>query len=249
MMKKTSKITIIASLLVASVVNAQEFYTCVPKKSWWKDTMGESIRNNVPSADSLAEAVAKGMKSLQKDEWQLITRIDFSKILNDSNLSSQNLVVSDSFLLPGSYKFKLVLKNKNGVLLGSFLTITTLNNNEKLFFDSYAISCFYEYHINKVLDFIKKYSLNALKFVQNRNLINLTNCDSSNNFYNIGIGLVRVGNVVLFSYEHISKYYNDKLYDENFVVNERVNDSNCKWLSQNPLNIFRYSTLEVYKQE
>ena len=247
MIKKSSKITILASLLIASTINAQEFYTCVPKKSWWKDTMGESIRNNVPSADSLAEAVAKGMKSLQKkDEWQLITRIDFSKILNDSNLNSQNLVVGDSFLLPGNYKFKLLLKNESGVLLGSFITITTLNNNEKLFcFEILSYNCMND-NQNRIREFLEKYDLDTLKFVQNRNLIDLPTCKPD---YNIGIGLLRIGNVALFSYEHISSWSGGKLYDENFIVNERVNDNNYRWLSKNPLNIFRYSTLEVYKQE
>ena len=39
MIKKTSKITLLSAVLLAGVVNAQEFYTCVPKKSWWIDVV------------------------------------------------------------------------------------------------------------------------------------------------------------------------------------------------------------------
>ncbi len=85
MIKKTSKITILASLLVAGMVNAQEFYTCVPKKSWWKNTMSESIKSSVLSANDIANAVAKGIKESNKKEWRLVniftsswsSRIDF----------------------------------------------------------------------------------------------------------------------------------------------------------------------------
>ncbi len=43
--KQISKITLLSAMLLAGVVNAQEFYTCVPKKSWWKDIMTESIKD------------------------------------------------------------------------------------------------------------------------------------------------------------------------------------------------------------
>ncbi len=45
--KQISKISMLASLLVASTINAQEFYTCVPKKSWWKDVMTESVEKGI----------------------------------------------------------------------------------------------------------------------------------------------------------------------------------------------------------
>ncbi len=92
MIKTTSKITILASLLVATMVNAQEFYTCVPKKSWWKDTMGESIRNNVPSAHAIANAVAGSIPKPQSG-WKLIKKIHLGEI--------------DIPLTFGKYKIKL----------------------------------------------------------------------------------------------------------------------------------------------
>ncbi len=39
MKKQISKVSMLASLLVATMVKAQEFYTCVPKKSWWIDVV------------------------------------------------------------------------------------------------------------------------------------------------------------------------------------------------------------------
>ena len=42
--KKISKISMVASLLVAGIVNAQEFYTCVPKKDWWIDVVREGSK-------------------------------------------------------------------------------------------------------------------------------------------------------------------------------------------------------------
>ncbi len=47
MKKQISKISMLASLLVATMVNAQEFYTCVPKKSWWSDVMSNSVAQGI----------------------------------------------------------------------------------------------------------------------------------------------------------------------------------------------------------
>ena len=96
-----------------------------------------------------------------------------------------------------------------------------------------------------MLNFIKKYNSNVIKFVQNRNLISLPDCKYN---YNIGIGLLKIGNVILFGYEHISNWFGEKLYDENYIVNEQVHSGNHSWLAYHPLNVFRYSTLEIYKQ-
>lgn len=61
---KISKITMVASLLVVGIVNAQEFYTCVPKKDWLKNTIKESV------------------KEQKKEEWKLIDSVDVIKKKN-----------------------------------------------------------------------------------------------------------------------------------------------------------------------
>ncbi len=68
MMKKTSKITLLIAMLVATMVNAQEFYTCVPKKSWWKDTINESVSNSLQNPDKLAEIIANGIVNSKEKE-------------------------------------------------------------------------------------------------------------------------------------------------------------------------------------
>jgi len=60
--KQISKITMMASLLLAGMVNAQEFYTCVPKKSWWSDVMTESVE--------------KGIDKTKVKKWRLIEEFD-----------------------------------------------------------------------------------------------------------------------------------------------------------------------------
>ena len=62
--KPVSKITVLSAMLLAGVVNAQEFYTCVPKKNWWKDTIKESV----PSVDSLKNVIRESVKNGIKDE-------------------------------------------------------------------------------------------------------------------------------------------------------------------------------------
>lgn len=78
MKKQISKITMMASLLVASAINAQEFYTCVPKKSWWVDTMSESIRNSVPSANAIAKAVNNPKN--KPSTWKFVREIESGSI-------------------------------------------------------------------------------------------------------------------------------------------------------------------------
>ena len=115
MKKQISKVSMLASLLVAGIVNAQEFYTCVPKKSWW----GDVIRENVE----------KGVRKGQRQEWTYITTIDFTKIINDDNLNKDNLSIFNGFLSPGTYRFKLNLKHKNGTILNIFENKLDLNKN------------------------------------------------------------------------------------------------------------------------
>ena len=38
---RINKITLLASLFVSGITIAQEFYTCVPKKDWWRKTVNE----------------------------------------------------------------------------------------------------------------------------------------------------------------------------------------------------------------
>ena len=96
MIKKTSKITMITALVLAGVVNAQEFYTCVPKKSWWKDTIKESIpsqeilkeikeslSNNFQNADKLAEIIAKGIRNSKKTIWKKIVYLKITSPISD----------------------------------------------------------------------------------------------------------------------------------------------------------------------
>lgn len=63
MMKKTSKITLLSAMLVASTINAQEFYTCVPKQNWWRST----IQTSVPNVDAIADAVARAIRNNNKE--------------------------------------------------------------------------------------------------------------------------------------------------------------------------------------
>ncbi len=65
MIKKTSKITILASLLVATMVNAQEFYTCVPKQNWWKSTIQMSVPNSSTELNSLIKEMREQKILLQ----------------------------------------------------------------------------------------------------------------------------------------------------------------------------------------
>ena len=60
-------------MLVAGVVNAQEFYTCVPKKNWWKDT----IKEGVPSANDIANAVKGAIPQQPSSGWKLVKRLEF----------------------------------------------------------------------------------------------------------------------------------------------------------------------------
>ncbi len=43
---KISKITILTALFIGGIVNAQEFYTCVPKRNWWLDIVREGNLKN-----------------------------------------------------------------------------------------------------------------------------------------------------------------------------------------------------------
>ena len=68
MKKQISKITMMASLLLAGMVNAQEFYTCVPKKN--------TIMNiNINNVDELAKAITKGVKeNTQEEQWKIVDK-------------------------------------------------------------------------------------------------------------------------------------------------------------------------------
>ena len=106
MKKQISKITMMASLLVATMVNAQEFYTCVPKKSWWSDI----IKSNVPSASDIANAIPK--PQAPTPNWRLIKK----GTAPDINLT----------LEPGKYKF--ILKTQYGKTIQSIVDSPTTAN-------------------------------------------------------------------------------------------------------------------------
>ena len=64
MKNKVNKITMLTVLLVTGIVNAQEFYTCVPKKSWWENI----VKNNC--------------KNSNHSKWNLIKDVKFSNVIN-----------------------------------------------------------------------------------------------------------------------------------------------------------------------
>ena len=173
MIKTTSKITLLSAMLVATMVNAQEFYTCVPKKSWW----GDVIRENVE----------KGVRKGQRH----ITTIDFTKIINDRNLNENNLSIHPSFLSPGTYRFKLNLKHKNGTILNIFENKLDLNKNGYLFQGSFYGGFYSEY----LLNFINSQNYNKAVFIQNRNLKNL----DGSYYHRFGIKNIRINDIVLFT--------------------------------------------------
>ena len=75
--KRISKITLLSAMLVTGVVNAQEFYTCVPKKN--------TIMNiNINNVDELAKAIVKVVPAptpqQPSSDWKLIKKISFGKV-------------------------------------------------------------------------------------------------------------------------------------------------------------------------
>ena len=79
MKNKVSKITMLTALFVAGMVNAQEFYTCVPKKSWWENI----VKNNC--------------KNSNHSKWNLIKDVNFSNVINQITEVKFNIS-------PGKYK-------------------------------------------------------------------------------------------------------------------------------------------------
>ncbi len=221
MMKKTSKITLLSAMLVATMVNAQEFYTCVPKKSWW----GDVIRENVE----------KGVRKGQRQEWNHITTIDFTKIINDGNRNENNLSIYPGLLSPGTYRFKLNLKHQNGTILNIFENKLDLDKNGYLFQGSFVdIDCDWNLEFPEFLKFVKSYNYDRVIFIQDRNLRNII----TNSCYNIGIKILKLNNIVLFIYET----YRDNNNKQDYIIDDTPIDEYYK------NNIFRYSTLEIYKK-
>ncbi len=79
---KINKKILLASMLVTNLVSAQEYYTCVPKKDWWKNMIKEQ----------------------KKEEWKLVSNkpVIFRGALLDSLI---NLEITD-------YKLKLIKNNR-----------------------------------------------------------------------------------------------------------------------------------------
>ena len=129
--KRVSKVTLLSAMLIAGIVNAQEFYTCVPKKSWWKDTIKESIpseeilkeikeslSNNFQNADKLAEIIAKGIRNSKKTVWKKIVDLkitspisDFKQVLQPgyyrvtaAAAGSQEVIKEFSVITPSDFK-------------------------------------------------------------------------------------------------------------------------------------------------
>ena len=79
---KINKKILLASMLTANLVAAQEYYTCVPKKDWWKSTIKESI------------------KEQKKEEW---------KFIRSANVKRKKNWTKSLFLAPiGNLKIRLL---------------------------------------------------------------------------------------------------------------------------------------------
>ncbi len=84
MKKQISKISLLSAMLVATMVNAQEFYTCVPKRNWWSDLI----------KDGVEKGVTEGKKEIEENKWETI--IDLT--------TDSNPVELKQALLPGKYR-------------------------------------------------------------------------------------------------------------------------------------------------
>ena len=107
--KRISKITMVTTLLMAGVVNAQEFYTCVPKKSWWKDTIKESV----PSANDIANAMPKSNN--QPVSWSTILNLRPSSYQDEFKQT----------LYPGKYRVSAAAAGGERVIKEFTLTVPT----------------------------------------------------------------------------------------------------------------------------
>ncbi len=233
MKKQISKISMLASLLVATMVNAQEFYTCVPKKSWWGDVIRENTSNSLQNADKLAEIIANGIKNARKEEWSLVATVDLNS-KEEKEDTVQDIRISGSLFIPGKYKFKLLLKDYNKNILNIFEN--TINLNEKaLLFKSSLFGVWYFYTSYKFLNFIKRYNYDKVIFIQDRNLKNFNSSSR-----NIKIENIRLNDMVLFSYETTGENSNIQDY---IVHNKDI------YIDQYFRHVFfKYSTLEIYKK-
>ncbi len=144
MMKKTSKITLLSAMLLAGVVNAQEFYTCVPKKSWW----GDVIKSNVPSASDIANAIPK--PQAPTSNWRLIKIIE--------KVENVNLTLE-----PGKYKFILKIKNE---IKQNILNIPFTSS---LGFVGYSTYCSDRSRKDTLLNFLNNYDKKNLLYLERYN--------------------------------------------------------------------------------
>ena len=113
MKKQISKISMMASLLVATMVNAQEFYTCVPKKNTCDNSLKFSNIDELKQA--IADGVAQGMKNSgtannnnsSSKVWNFIKKIDLSYIeLELDDYTTKEMFITN--LEPGKYKIKCI---------------------------------------------------------------------------------------------------------------------------------------------
>ena len=110
--KRISKITLLSAMFVAGVVNAQEFYTCVPKKSWW----GDVIKSNVPSASDIANALPKTNPAPNNPlSWQTIISLKPSSYQDEFKQT----------LYPGKYRVSAAAAGGARVIEEFTLTVPT----------------------------------------------------------------------------------------------------------------------------
>ena len=110
--KRISKITLLSAMFVAGVVNAQEFYTCVPKKSWW----GDVIKSNVPSASDIVNALPKTNPAPNNPlSWQTIISLKPSSYQDEFKQT----------LYPGQYRVSAAAAGGERVIKEFTLTVPT----------------------------------------------------------------------------------------------------------------------------
>ena len=153
----------------------------------------------------------------------------------NNNLNQDNLSIFNGFLSPGTYRFKLNLKHKNGTILNVFENKLDLNKNGYLFQGSLVLYSDESYG-REILSFKKRQDYNRVIYIQKSKILNI---ESKSSYGDIGIKNIRINDIVLFTWETIEKRYNDK--QDYIIDNTFINE--CY---QN--NIFRYSTLEIYKK-
>ena len=139
--KQISKISMFASLLVATMVNAQEFYTCVPKKSWWKDIMTESVE--------------KGIDRTKVKKWILVEEFyvgsDKPFPLNSGKYKleyiAENTNGEHEFIASDNQYIKTTFKEGESIVSPTVWIISTPNKDIELHGDFVSVKL---YKLNKI---------------------------------------------------------------------------------------------------